>query len=82
MKINRLAWVLLGMAATIVVAFASACGASDSGATFSDPEGSFDMSDESNQVAIMAEPTAMPRMMRDGEAMEWAAAACRRFPPP
>ena len=70
MRMKRLAWALLVMAATIVVAFASACGASDSGATFSDPEGSFDMSDESNQVAIMAEPTAMPRMMRDGEAME------------
>ena len=75
MRMKRLAWALLVMAATIVVAFASACGASDSGATLSDPEGSFDMSDESNQVAIMAEPTAMPRMMRDGEAMEWAAAA-------
>ena len=75
MRMKRLAWALLVMAATIVVAFASACGASDSGATLSDPEGSFDMSDESNQVAIMAEPTAMPRMMRDGEAMESSNAA-------
>ena len=70
MKMKRLAWTLLVMAATIVVAFASACGSSDSGVSLSDPERSFDMSDESNQVAIMAEPTAVLLMMRDGEAVE------------
>ena len=70
MRMKRLVWALLVMAATIVVAFASACGSSDSGASLSDPERSFDMSDESNQVAIMAEPTAVLLMMRDGEAVE------------
>ena len=70
MKMKRLSWVLLVMAATIVVAFASACGSSDSGASLSDPEGSFDTSEESNQVAIMAEPTAVWLMTRDGEAVE------------
>ena len=75
MRMKRLSWVLLVMAATIVVAFASACGASDSGASLSHPEGSFDTSEESNQVAIMAEPTAVWLMTRDGEAMEEEIAA-------
>ena len=74
MGMKRLAWALLVMAATIVVAFASACGSSDSGASLSHPDGSFDTSEEST-ADFMAEPTAMPQMMMDEEAMKWAAAA-------
>ena len=74
MKMKRLAWVLLGIAAAMVVALTSACGSSDSVVSLSEPDGSFDAAEES-AADFMPEPTAMPQMMMEEEAMEEELAA-------